>query len=136
MKDVEKKKKILCVDHEPHIVNLVKLSLEQYEVISAYRAIDALKLVAEDKEIKLVTTCIDMPGVNGYELTHALKEKYPNLPVIILSARSQMADKLHAIDVGADDYIIKPFDPMEMDRRIRLNLGMAKTQEEKKNVNK
>ena len=68
-----------------------------------------------------------MPGVNGYELCQSLREnlKTKQIPIIILSAKGQMNDKLHAIDVGADDYITKPFDPMELERRIKLNLGTA-----------
>jgi DNA-binding response OmpR family regulator len=120
------KKDILIVDDEPHIVNLVKLSLDhgKYNVSGAYSAREALRLVeAQVPDVILVD--IMMPGVNGYELCQALREnmKTKTVPIIILSAKGQMNDKLHAIDVGADDYITKPFDPMELERRIRLNLA-------------
>jgi len=125
---VEGKKKVLIVDDEPHIVNLVKLSLDKnkFNVSGAYSAREALRLV--DSEIPdVIIVDIMMPGVNGYELCQALREntKTKHVPIIILSAKGQMNDKLHAIDVGADDYITKPFDPMELERRIKLNLGSA-----------
>jgi DNA-binding response OmpR family regulator len=125
---VEETKSILIVDDEPHIVNLVKLSLDKsrYKVSGAYSAREALRLI--DNEIPdVIIVDIMMPGVNGYELCQALREnmKTKHVPIIILSAKGQMNDKLHAIDVGADDYITKPFDPMELERRIKLNLGSA-----------
>jgi DNA-binding response OmpR family regulator len=81
-----------------------------------------------DKQLPdLVVLDLMMPGVNGYEICKALREnpKTRDVPVLILSAKSQMNDKLHAIDVGADDYMTKPFDPMELVKRIKLNLNMS-----------
>ncbi len=128
-KEDGRKKRVLIVDDEPHIVNLVKLSLnnESYEVNGAYSAREAIRLM-NSKSPDIVIVDIMMPGVNGYELCQAIRQnpKTKDVPIIILSAKSQMNDKLHAIDVGADDYITKPFDPMELERRIRLNLGVAK----------
>jgi len=122
------RKQILIVDDEPHIVNLVKLSLDRnrYNVSGAYSAREALRIV-ESQVPDVIIVDIMMPGVNGYELCQALRENSDtkHVPIIILSAKGQMNDKLHAIDVGADDYITKPFDPMELERRIRLNLGTA-----------
>ena len=68
-----------------------------------------------------------MPGMNGYEFCQQLREheETKETPVLILSAKSQMNDKLQAIDVGADDYMTKPFDPMELIRRIKLNLDLT-----------
>lgn len=124
----EHKSSVLVVDDEPHIVNLVKLSLdkEKYNVIGAYSAREALQIV-EKQDPDVIIVDLMMPGVNGYELCHALRSrnKTKNVPIIILSAKNQMGDKFHAIDVGADDYITKPFDPMELERRIRLNLRAA-----------
>ncbi len=124
----ERLKDILIVDDEPHIVNLVKLSLDKnrYRVSGAYSAREALRIV-EQKVPDVIIVDIMMPGVNGYELCQALRENHRTkyVPIIILSAKGQMNDKLHAIDVGADDYITKPFDPMELERRIKLNLSTA-----------
>ena len=128
VENVSDKKNILIVDDEPHIVNLVKLSLDKrkYDVSGAYSAREALRLI--DSHIPdVIIVDLMMPGVNGYELCQSLREnlKTKQIPIIILSAKGQMNDKLHAIDVGADDYITKPFDPMELERRIKLNLGTA-----------
>jgi two-component system, OmpR family, alkaline phosphatase synthesis response regulator PhoP len=125
---MDEKKNVLIVDDEPHIVNLIKLSLnkDQYDVTGAYSGREALLHI--DKNIPdLVVLDLMMPGVNGYELCKALREnpKTRKIPVLILSAKSQMNDKLHAIDVGADDYMTKPFDPMELVKRIKLNLNMS-----------
>ena len=125
---MDEKKNVLIVDDEPHIVNLIKLSLnkDQYDVTGAYAGREALLHI--DKKIPdLVVLDLMMPGVNGYELCKALREnpKTRKIPVLILSAKSQMNDKLHAIDVGADDYMTKPFDPMELVKRIKLNLNMS-----------
>ena len=123
----EVKKNVLIVDDEPHIVNLIKLSLnkDKYSVTGAYSAREAL-MHMEKAVPDIVVLDLMMPGINGYELCKALREnpKTRNVPVLILSAKSQMNDKLHAIDVGADDYMTKPFDPMELVKRIKLNLNM------------
>jgi len=128
MSSLIEKKNVLIVDDEPHIVNLVKLSLDKskFNVSGAYSAREALRLV-ENNIPDVVLVDIMMPSVNGYELCQALRENKntKHVPIIILSAKGQMNDKLHAIDVGADDYITKPFDPMELERRIRLNLSTA-----------
>ena len=122
------KNDILVVDDEPHIVNLVKLSLDKdkYNVRGAYSAREALEILDKHHSDVIIVDLM-MPGINGYELCQALrsKNKTKNVPIIILSAKTQMNDKLHAIDVGADDYITKPFDPLELERRIRLNLKSA-----------
>ncbi|MFH1439845.1 MAG: response regulator [Candidatus Woesearchaeota archaeon] len=128
METMDGKKNVLIVDDEPHIVNLIKLSLnkDKYNVNGAYSAREALMLM--DKSLPdLVVLDLMMPGVNGYELCKALREnpKTREIPILILSAKSQMNDKLHAIDVGADDYMTKPFDPMELVKRIKLNLNMT-----------
>ncbi|MBI4454081.1 response regulator [Candidatus Woesearchaeota archaeon] len=124
----EQLKNVLIVDDEPHIVNLIKLSLnkDKYSVIGAYSAREALMHINKTTP-DIVVLDLMMPGVNGYELCKALREnpKTQNIPILILSAKSQMNDKLHAIDVGADDYMTKPFDPMELIKRIKLNLNMA-----------
>jgi DNA-binding response OmpR family regulator len=118
-------KNVLIVDDEPHIVNLVKLSLNagRYSVTGAYSAREALSML-DTQTPDVILVDLMMPGINGYELCNALRahSKTKETPIIILSAKGQISDKIHAIDVGADDYITKPFDPMELERRIRLNL--------------
>ncbi|MGM5482054.1 MAG: response regulator [Nanobdellota archaeon] len=124
MSKSKKKQTVLVVDDEPHIVKLVKLSLgnEDYNVIGSYSAKEALvSLGNTDPDVVLVD--LMMPGINGYELCKELRElpKTKNVPIIILSAKNQFYDKLHAVEVGADDYITKPFDPNDLEKRIKLN---------------
>jgi len=122
---MEQKKKILVVDDEPHIVNLVRLTLsqEKYEIYSAYTGKEAIELA---KQIipNLVILDLMMPSVDGYQVCEELRKnkKTANIPVMILSAKSQLADKFKSINVGADDYMIKPFDPDELVKRVKINV--------------
>lgn len=122
----EKKKKILVVDDEPHIVNLVRLTLsgQKYEVYSAYSGQEALRL---SKQINpdLVILDIMMPNMDGYQVCEELRKdkKTANTPIMILSAKSQLVDKFKSINVGADDYIVKPFDPEELMKRVKVNIN-------------
>jgi DNA-binding response OmpR family regulator len=122
------KKRVLVVDDEPHIVKLVKLSLgdKNYDIVGVTSGKEAISYVKDNTPDILVLDLM-MPGVNGYEVCQSVREnpKTKGIPIIILSAKSQMLDKLNAIDVGADDYMCKPFDPDELARRIKLNLSMA-----------
>lgn len=115
---------VLVVDDEPHIVNLVKLSLgeNKYNVIGAYSAREAIGTLRHTTP-DLILVDLMMPGVNGFELCREIRDfpKTKHVPIIILSAKNQFYDKLHAVEVGADDYITKPFDPTELERRIQLN---------------
>ncbi|MFP4403676.1 MAG: response regulator transcription factor [Nanoarchaeota archaeon] len=121
-----KKQNILVVDDEPHIVNLVKLSLnkEAFNVKGVYSAREALENIKTNSPDLLIVD-IMMPGVNGYELCKEIRTNTitQNIPIIILSAKTQLNDKLQAIDVGADDYLTKPFDPIELERRVYTNLN-------------
>ena len=125
---IKSRRNVLVVDDEPHILNLVRMTLddERFDVHGAQSAHEALQLV-KDAPPDIIILDLMMPGINGYELCQAFRENphTKEVPIVILSAKSQMSDKLHAIDVGADDYITKPFDPMELLRRIKLNLNIA-----------
>jgi len=121
-----KTSKILVVDDEPHIVNLIKLTLtsDKYEIFSAYSGTEALKLA---KQIKpdLIILDLMMPNIDGYEVCENLRKdpKTSELPIMILSAKSQLVDKFKSINVGADDYMTKPFDPEELIKRVKINLN-------------
>lgn len=118
---------VMVVDDEPHIVNLVRLSLDsgEYNVIGAYSAREALSSLSEF-EPDLMLVDIMMPGMNGFDLCKEIrsKESTKDIPIIILSAKSQIHDKLEAIEAGVDDYLAKPFDPMELEKRIQLNVAL------------
>lgn len=110
-------KRILVVDDEPHIARLVKniLSSEKYDVDEVNTAVGAIDKIRE-KRYDLVILDIMMPNMNGYELCERLREEPDtyNLPVIFLTAKHAVSDKIEAIHVGADDYITKPFNPDEL----------------------
>ncbi|MCF7862231.1 response regulator [Candidatus Woesearchaeota archaeon] len=114
---------ILIVDDEPHIVDLVKLSLDSanYNFTEAYSGIDALEKVFTQLP-DLIILDLMMPGMDGYEVCKRLKQNTvtENVPILILSAKSKFEDKMEGVEVGADEYITKPFDPKELVSQVRL----------------
>jgi two-component system, OmpR family, alkaline phosphatase synthesis response regulator PhoP len=123
------KPSILIVDDEPHVVDLVALSLisGQYNLIKAYSGLDALEKVHSETP-DLIILDLMMPGINGYEICRRIKENAltQHIPIIILSAKGQLSDKLEGLKIGADDYITKPFDPMELEARVNVMLRRIK----------
>lgn len=115
------KKTILVVDDEPDIVKLVEISLKlgNYEVLKAYNGSEALDLL-KTHHPDLILLDIMMAGLSGYEVCEKIKQD-PNLkdiPVVMLTAKSQKNDAEKGLEVGADDYIIKPFDPYELSEQV------------------
>ena len=114
--------KILIADDETEIRSLLKLYLENegYAVAEAGDGQEALKILAGG-DISLCLLDVMMPEMDGF---HVLKEmrKNNNIPVIIISARDTDPDKILELDLGADDYMIKPFNPLEAVARVRSNL--------------
>ncbi|MBN2252319.1 MAG: response regulator transcription factor, partial [Kosmotogaceae bacterium] len=107
---------------EPSIVELLTFNLkkEGYDVLKAYDAEEALK-IAEDNETDMFIVDIMLPGMDGFELVRNLRatEKFRQTPVIFLSAKSEEFDKVLGLELGADDYITKPFSVREVLARIR-----------------
>lgn len=105
--------KILIVDDEKDIVETLSFMLQAkgYEIISAYDGEEGLKLAKEEKP-DLIILDVMMPKINGYKICRLLKydAKYKNIPIIMVTARSQDNDKLIGEETGADEYITKPFD--------------------------
>lgn len=118
-------KTILIADDEREIVELLKLFLEResYEVVEAYDGEQALGLIRQ-KRIDLAVVDIMMPKLDGYQLIKKLREAY-KLPVIILSAKNRDSDKILGLGLGADDFIAKPFNPLEVVARIHAQLRRA-----------
>lgn len=114
--------KVLVVDDEDEIRQLLRLYLEkdEYQVVEATNGEDALNIL-KSQEIDLVLLDIMMPKVNGYQVLKEIRANN-NIPVIMLSAKSQDADKILGLDLGADDYIAKPFNPLEAMARINSNI--------------
>ena len=113
---------ILVADDEAEIRNLLKLYLENegYNVIEAESGVGALS-IARVKKPDLLVLDIMMPGMDGYNVLRELR-KESNIPIIILSAKSADSEKILGLDLGADDYISKPFNPLEAVARINSNI--------------
>ena len=122
------KGKILVVDDEIYIVHILDFSLgmEGYEVVTALDGEQALERVASEKP-DLIVLDIMMPKLDGYEVCRAVKSNpaTKNVPVILLSAKGRNVDQKLGFDVGADDYITKPFSPRKLVERINQLLGQA-----------
>ena len=110
--------RILVVDDEPKIVELLKVCLEiqGMQVEAAYNGFEALKLFRESPT-DMVITDIMMPEMDGYKLVEKLRE-ISTVPIMFLTARGDVLDKIKGLNVGADDYVVKPFDPMEAAARV------------------
>jgi DNA-binding response OmpR family regulator len=122
----QKRIKILIVDDEPHIVKLIRLSLDpqKYEIYEAYSGLEALE-IAKTVYPDLITLDIMMPNMSGYEVCKLLKKNplTSYIPILMLSAKTELKDKMASIMTGADDYLTKPFDPDELENKIKVNLG-------------
>ena len=114
--------RILIADDEPEIRSLLRLYLENegYEVIEADNGTDALRMLAGG-EISLFLLDIMMPGMDGFHVLKKLRET-SDIPVIIISAKDADPEKILGLDLGADDYMVKPFSPLEAVARVRTNL--------------
>ncbi|MBO7424578.1 MAG: response regulator transcription factor [Clostridiales bacterium] len=113
---------ILICDDEKDIVNALKIYLNEpsYVIYEAYNGKEALEKVRSEK-IDLVLLDIMMPVMNGIEAMAKIRE-FSNVPIILLTAKSEDADKVLGLNVGADDYITKPFSPLEVCARVRSQL--------------
>ena len=114
--------KILVVDDEPKIVELLQLYLEiqGYKVICAYDGVHAWECWQKNS-IDMVLTDIMMPFVDGYSLVEKIRQ-FSNVPILFLSAKTDLVDRVKGLRIGADDYILKPFDPLEVATRVSVNL--------------
>ncbi len=114
---------ILIVDDEKEIVDLIEIYLkgEGFSIEKAYEGKQALELI-EQKEISLLILDVMMPGMSGLEVCQRVRYK-KNLPIILLSAKSEDIDKIMGLGMGADDYITKPFHPLELIARVKSQLN-------------
>ena len=114
--------RILVCDDDREIVEAITIYLEKegYSVIVAYNGKEALDTLRSE-QVQLIILDIMMPEMDGIEALLRLRE-YSSIPVILLSAKSEDADKINGLDVGADDYITKPFNPLELLARVKSQL--------------
>jgi two-component system, OmpR family, KDP operon response regulator KdpE len=116
---------ILVVDDEAFTTKFVKMNLKArgYDVLTAADGVEALKLFGESR-VDLLILDIGMPGMDGFEVLEAVRRE-SKVPVIVLSARGRESDKVKALDLGADDYLTKPFGVEELLARVRATLRRA-----------
>jgi DNA-binding response OmpR family regulator len=109
---------ILVVDDDKEIVKAIEIYLERknYQIYKAYDGNEAIKQIKEN-DIHLIILDIMMPKKDGIETLKEIREK-KNIPIILLSAKSEDIDKIHGLNIGADDYITKPFNPEELIARV------------------
>lgn len=114
--------RVLIADDEAEIRQLMRLYLEKdgYEVIETDNGTDAVKICEKNKPDMAILD-IMMPGLNGYQAVQKIRS-ISNIPIIMISAKSQDEDKILGLDLGADDYITKPFNPLEAMARINSNI--------------
>ena len=115
--------RILVCDDDKDIVDAIEvyLSQEGYEIFKAYNGKQALQIIGEE-DIHLALMDIMMPEMDGIHAVMKLREKNQSLPIIFLSAKSEDSDKVLGLNIGADDYITKPFNPLELIARTRSAL--------------
>ncbi|WP_297212221.1 response regulator transcription factor [uncultured Flavonifractor sp.] len=113
---------ILVVDDDAEIVRAIAILLEKegYRVLKAYNGMEALELAVEP-ELRLILMDVMMPKLDGLSAVLKIRERR-NLPILILSAKSEDTDKILGLSMGADDYISKPFHPQELVARVRSHL--------------
>lgn len=118
--------KILIVDDEVEIADLIETYLknEDYAVYKFYSAKDALACINET-ELDLAILDVMLPDVDGFTICRKIREKY-TYPVIMLTAKDAETDKITGLTLGADDYITKPFQPLEMVARVKSQLRRYK----------
>ncbi len=115
-------KLILLVDDEPHVIRFMRMNLEMegFRVIEAANGLEAIERVREDLP-DLVVLDVMMPKADGFEALGEIR-RVSNVPVIMVTVRSDVSDRIRGLELGADDYITKPFDPRELSSRIRAVL--------------
>lgn len=120
--DIYKNKLILVVDDEERMARFIRLNLEHdgFQVVEAYRGMQAIQLI-RDRMPDVVILDVMMPDVDGFEVLQLIRESN-QVPVIMLTAKGEEEDKVKGLELGADDYVTKPFSPRELVSRVRAVL--------------
>lgn len=113
---------ILVCDDDKEIVEAIEIYLSQegYRILKAYDGIQAVNMLKQE-EVHLLLIDVMMPNLDGIRATRKIRE-YSSIPIIILSAKSEDVDKILGLNIGADDYITKPFNPLELIARVKSQL--------------
>lgn len=122
--------KILVVDDEPSIVTLLKFNLEQagFEVITAHDGKTGLDF-ALSRTLDLIVLDLMLPGMDGMDVCRTLRQEKINTPILMLTAKDEEFDKILGLELGADDYLTKPFSPREVIARIKAILRRSRHEE-------
>ncbi len=114
--------RVLVCDDDKAIVDSIEiyLKLEGYEVFKAYDGIEAIEIV-KNEQIHCMILDVMMPRLDGLMTAHKIRDNY-NFPIIMLSAKSEDTDKIMGLDFGADDYVTKPFNPLELMARVKSQI--------------
>ncbi len=126
--------KILVVDDDPNIALLIQMTLTKlgsYEVETVNNGEDALTIINESPP-DIILLDIMMPGIDGFEVCRQIKEneKTKFIPVIMITAKRELDDKLYGMEIGASDYITKPFNPEELVTRVKVHLRIKSLEKE------
>jgi DNA-binding response OmpR family regulator len=120
---MSEKIKVMVVDDEPDIVKIVTIAMElaNYEIAEAFSGEECIEILDKGYMPRLILLDIMMPGISGYETCAKIRanEKYKNVKIVMLTAKGQKGDAEEGLRVGADDYIIKPFDPYELIEQVK-----------------
>ena len=119
-------RKVLIVDDEHSIVDILQYNLERndFDTVCAYDGPEGLRLAREaDPDVILLD--VMLPGMDGFEVCRTLRSEGNNVPIIMITAREEETDKVFGLELGADDYITKPFSMREVAARVRTNMRRA-----------
>ncbi|MDO5039508.1 response regulator transcription factor [Clostridium sp.] len=124
--------KILLVEDEVSIRGFLKINLARngFEIIEASNGEDGIKKAIEEKPSVAVLDVM-LPGIDGFQVCSKLREEFPEMGIIMLTAKGQDMDKIMGLEYGADDYIVKPFNPLEVVLRIKAILRRIESKEGK-----
>jgi DNA-binding response OmpR family regulator len=134
---VAAKQKILIVEDDKHISKLVKFNLEKadYECIVSSSG-EKVMGILENERVNLIMLDIMLPGMDGFEVCRTIKQKgnLKQIPIIMLTAKGEEVDRIVGLELGADDYIVKPFSPRELVLRVKAILKRGKAEEARKDI--
>lgn len=131
------KKRVLITEDDKHISNLVKYNLEKagYECLTAVSGEEAFKIL--DRWLAdLIILDVMLPGMDGFEICRRIKQedRLKHIPVVMLTAKGEEVDRIVGLELGADDYMVKPFSPRELILRIKAILRRGKPEQENKDI--
>jgi len=123
--------KVLVVDDDKNIVSMISdfLTIHNMTAIKAYTAEEAL-ILSKNQDIDLIVLDVNLENASGFDVCKEIR-KYSNVPIIFLTAKITQSDKILGLGIGADDYLTKPFDPLELIARIKSNIRRSQSYKNK-----